>query len=599
MEKMLSRQAHVAFYSSELSTIEESRKAYNSKELRHLVRENECHVGYLRKSDSSKATLVLKVKKDNSPRQFTRYYLGLAGAKTRSLGRVDNWGFTYQEFRESRIFDYQLGGRDGYGGEATTERCLRTDELYAYYQIVILDPVFSRKVRECIASDGEKGTLLVLAEPDPPVLYLEVLKEFVQDGSFSSALNFDDQSSKEEWTPFLVDNTHDITSEITNWVSEADVVVVQGPPGTGKSYSTAQYVDKLIEEGKTVCVTALANKALMEFATQPGLENAKAGGKVIKTNLTDVEQEAEPALRPLEKGMPESNTVLLSTYYKLASLYDQFKASGHRFDVLIIEEASQAFLATIALFSTLASKVLVVGDPMQLPPIVNTSQKRLEKLGHNISWAWKGMLLAGVIHENSSYRLTRSRRLTSASASQTNAFYDGTLRSISPLNQDADFEGDSRVVPSYFDSRGGVTLLKVPVADTRINAGWVKEFVKARISDILAIEGRKIAVLVPTKRLEISLAQYVSQLGDSAQNILVSTIHKAQGITVDYSIVYLPLKSTFDFNEHLVNVATSRARRGTLVITGGHLNLFSGVSPRVIDFFSRCIEVSVSDKIQG
>ena len=40
------------------------------------------------------------------------------------------------------------------------------------------------------------------------------------------------------------------------------------------------------------------------------------------------------------------------------------------YDIIVIEEASQAFLTTIAAFKQLGKKCLIVGDPMQLPPIV-------------------------------------------------------------------------------------------------------------------------------------------------------------------------------------------------------------------------------------
>jgi superfamily I DNA and/or RNA helicase len=41
------------------------------------------------------------------------------------------------------------------------------------------------------------------------------------------------------------------------------------------------------------------------------------------------------------------------------------------YDYVILEEASQCFLGTIATAKLLGKKIILVGDPLQLPPIVN------------------------------------------------------------------------------------------------------------------------------------------------------------------------------------------------------------------------------------
>ena len=41
-----------------------------------------------------------------------------------------------------------------------------------------------------------------------------------------------------------------------------------------------------------------------------------------------------------------------------------------QYDLIVIEEASQVFLTAIVAFKSLGRLCLIVGDPMQLPPIV-------------------------------------------------------------------------------------------------------------------------------------------------------------------------------------------------------------------------------------
>ena len=75
--------------------------------------------------------------------------------------------------------------------------------------------------------------------------------------------------------------------------------------------------------------------------------------------------------------------------------------------------------------------------------------------------------------------------------------------------------------------------------------------------------------------------------------ITISTVHKVQGITCDYAIVYLPLTDFhIEFYDNFFNVATSRASRGTLLVTYDHLDLNVGFSKEVTFFLRDCQDVS-------
>ena len=65
--------------------------------------------------------------------------------------------------------------------------------------------------------------------------------------------------------------------------------------------------------------------------------------------------------------------LLCATNYVLSGVYSDTRPLDigiPHYDLIIIEEASQAFLTTIVAFKALGDKCLIVGDPMQLPPIV-------------------------------------------------------------------------------------------------------------------------------------------------------------------------------------------------------------------------------------
>ena len=103
----------------------------------------------------------------------------------------------------------------------------------------------------------------------------------------------------------------------------------------------------------------------------------------------------------------------------------------------------------------------------------------------------------------------------------------------------------------------------------------------------------EMALLSPNKEIESSLYTQYSKLSNDYKNLTISTIHKIQGLTSDLTILYLPLSSpAFELNENLFNVATSRATKGTLIITYEAIDLVSAASIETKQFIKNCTNVS-------
>lgn len=81
-----------------------------------------------------------------------------------------------------------------------------------------------------------------------------------------------------------------------------------------------------------------------------------------------------------------------------------------------------------------------------------------------------------------------------------------------------------------------------------------------------------------------------SFLTDSAfANLTIETIDRIQGMTVDYAILYVPGRNPgFALDERRFNVATSRSRSTTLIISDIPLNEFHSASPTVMQFINNC-----------
>ena len=94
----------------------------------------------------------------------------------------------------------------------------------------------------------------------------------------------------------------------------------------------------------------------------------------------------------------------------------------------------------------------------------------------------------------------------------------------------------------------------------------------------------EIAVLAPyiatVTRLQDELAKKLD-----LTNLTVETIDRIQGLTVDLTVFLIPLQRvSFALDPNRFNVATSRARRGTIIITDTTWEYFVGIDKRVISF---------------
>jgi superfamily I DNA and/or RNA helicase len=133
----------------------------------------------------------------------------------------------------------------------------------------------------------------------------------------------------------------------------------------------SQICAALLKANFRIFVTALTNRALIELAEKEHLKDALKDGKVYKTSLTADEQKNKKikGIKPLKNLKEQRPPMLLSSYYVMSQIATKAMEEEH-FDYVIIEEASQAFLSTIAMARKLGKKCIVIGDICQLEPII-------------------------------------------------------------------------------------------------------------------------------------------------------------------------------------------------------------------------------------
>lgn len=169
-----------------------------------------------------------------------------------------------------------------------------------------------------------------------------------------------------------------------------DYALIQGMPGTGKTTLIAALCRVLVALGKRVLVGAYTHSALDTVMAKlvPGPE-ARADTQPEKTQVRLLRlgssAKVHTALKPytpdalvqrggdaLERRLAEANvvgTTALSAHHPMLS-------AGGAFDYVVLDEAAQAALPA-ALGPVLAGKIFVlVGDEMQLPPLVKSDYAR-------------------------------------------------------------------------------------------------------------------------------------------------------------------------------------------------------------------------------
>jgi hypothetical protein len=576
-------QHHIEFYEWQINVFEEEWERYANTSMKLLIQEKRLFVGRIWGLQETHGNVLLRFKAGLVPRMKQPYVLCMVGAEAPE--NSSDWDFTYLQFRIS--VNPRLSG---FNTEIKTINYLKSDDAkWSYILVNGFEQKLLSQIKDNYLSKGHHP-LVVVAETDPPIDYLIKLKDFVLKNPLDGILNLDVTVNENEWSPNSLDNSISVTKTVIDLLDRHKTILIQGPPGTGKSHLAAEICEQYLSKKLSICVTALTNKALMEIAHKDGLNTPIVQGKVSKTNLSSDEFKLIPKLKTVDDLAPIQGELLLSTYYKMSQKQAELAAGKKRFDLLIIEEASQAYLATIAMFSTIAKKLLIIGDHKQLTPVVKQKDQTY-KIHPEIDGVINGLETFAFNNNDISNRLTFTRRLTSEAANLTAFYYQNTLKSISKD------EGNTKFISRYFDmfhSNGGISIAKLPTSMQGFTEKDLIRFICKIGHEILSNNSKiEIALLSPYVKIESALYEQYSRLSSDYNRITLNTIHKIQGLTSDVTILYLPLNNpSFDLDANLFNVATSRAKRGTLIVTYKQIELMTSTSPETRAFIHRCLDVT-------
>jgi len=421
----------------------------------------------------------------------------------------------------------------------------------------------------------QKDALIFLAPTDPPLNYLINLHNFLKETQPNTNKILDLEIGQANWKPEPLVVDESIVNQIQTDLIENEIVIIQGPPGTGKTFLMAQLCSAFLKADFRILVTALTNRALIELAEKEHLKTALSEGRIYKSALTAEESKNKKikgikAFKSLGQQLPQ---MLLATYYIMSQIAAKAIEDTH-FDYIIIEEASQSFLSTIALARKLGKKCIIIGDIKQLEPIFH-KEYAPEDI-NNFHWMICGLKAISFFFPFSKqYILTDSYRLTQNSVDATNSFYSGQLKSKSSAKLPMNFS-KFPLLDKSFQINGGTTLKKFELPEGRIPSAECSNFIIDIVNQLKQFDNKtEISVLAFNRDSVRFLQREIYSKCAVTENVLVETIDRIQGLTTDFTIFFVPTESIpFALQANRFNVATSRAKLCTLIITDENITSF-------------------------
>ena len=436
--------------------------------------------------------------------------------------------------------------------------------------------------------------LIIMGPHRPPIDYLANLYRLTQD-EYSQRVSdiLDYPYSQVSNIPIPVRDTQPFQF-IYQQIQSSSITLLQGPPGTGKTHLIAELCAKLCKEGKSVLVTALTNRALIEIATKPAVDDLLNNGKVLKSNLTSDEQCEEPRLSPLKQLMPIKGNLVMATYY-IVSGFATDSTVEQAFDVVIMDEASQALMPMFAAANKIGHRNLWVGDIAQLGPVITLNEDRVASNGFNDYV--NGLMTISNKRQFPSYQLIRTYRLPQRNADYTGIFYRGTL--VSAKNDTVlRLSSLNRIV----HHNGGPTLVLTDMNVSDATPQFAMDMATFIVYSILRENpSTEVSVLTCLRKTTRALQKAVALRMGLGNKVLIETIARVQGLTTDITILFIPNTSLIrSLEPRLFNVATSRAKSHTIIIADKNILNFAGMNRDVRKFLERlnqesCIYISADN----
>lgn len=362
---------------------------------------------------------------------------------------------------------------------------------------------------------------------------------------------------------------------------EDSYVAIQGPPGAGKTFTGSRVIKELVEKHHwRIGVVAQSHAAVEHMLASIVKAGAapdsvgKSGTKSSSPSWTLLKDSKEA--RFLDDHV-ESGCVVGGTAWTFANAR---KIPRDSLDLLVVDEAGQFALAPMISASVAAKRLLLLGDPQQLPQVsqgthaepVNESALGWLMDGHHTIPAELGYFLDKTYRMHPTLcakvsTLSYDGRLTSAAQAS-----ERTLEGVSPGIQVIELDHNGNRTESPEEAAEVVAQVQRHLGLLWTNPDDTTTPRRLGVNDILVVAPYNAQVACIQAALDAA----------NLQSVRVGTVDKFQGQEAPIAIVSMTASSHGDvprgmgflLNRNRINVAISRAQWKAIVIRSASLTSY-------------------------
>jgi predicted RecB family nuclease len=384
-------------------------------------------------------------------------------------------------------------------------------------------------------------------------------------------------------------------------VMEGGVFPIQGPPGTGKTHTAARMICALVQQGKTVGVTANSHKVIRNL-----LDRVVRAGEEMNVDVRCIQKVREPetdqprlrfalADADVSAAIGISANVAGGTAWLWASL-----DAAESVDVLFVDEAAQMALVNVLAVSQAAPRIVLLGDPQQLDQPVQGSHPE----GTAVSGLHHILNEEQTIAADQGLFLAETWRLHPDICSYTSElFYENRLFPLAGLDR-------QEIRSTGLVHGSGLRFVAVPTEGNQSSSPEEADRIHELVDDILCSGATWVDVYGVERPVSFEdiliIAPYnaqVFELQDRLPGARIGTVDKFQGqeaAIVIYSMTTsnyadAPRGMEFLYSLNRLNVATSRARCLCILVASPSLFEVQCRTPRQMQLanaFCRYLEIA-------
>lgn len=375
----------------------------------------------------------------------------------------------------------------------------------------------------------------------------------------------------------LADGGADRIADIAATIADLDrsALAVQGPPGTGKTYVGSHVIARLVmTHGYRVGVVAQSH-AVVEHMLDRVIAAGVPAAQVAKAPKSGPSTAPEPSFTPIAKtGMAAFIASQPAGFVVGGTAWDMShpgRIARGGLDLLVIDEAGQFSLASTIAVSVAAPRLLLLGDPQQLPQVSQGTHPE------PVDTSALGWLMDGrsVIDPSHGFFLAESRRMRpEVAAAVSDLSYDGMLAAHESTTSRTLDGVPPGVVPIPLPHTGNATESAEEAAEVvrlvqdLIGRTWRTD------TGSRALAEADIIVVTPYNAQQVRVESALQAAGYAA--VRVGTVDRFQGQEAAVSVVSLAASSGRDAPRGLeflllqnrLNVAVSRAMHTAYVVYG-------------------------------